>query len=117
MSVKRADLDSGRIDFKGVATGRRLPLVHPGDILQKDFLEPMGISVYALAKAVRVPRSRMNDIILGRRAISGDTALRLVRYFGMTPEFWVNLQARYDLEAAKRTLRTRIDREVEPRAA
>ena len=117
MSVKRADLDSGRIDFKGVATGRRLPLVHPGDILQKDFLEPMGISVYALAKAVRVPRSRMNDIILGRRAISGDTALRLARYFGITPEFWVNLQARYDLEAAKRTLRARIDREVEPRAA
>ena len=117
MSVKRADLDSGRIDFKGVATGRRLPLVHPGDILQKDFLEPMRISVYALAKAVRVPRSRMNDIILGRRAISGDTALRLARYFEMTPEFWVNLQARYDLEVAKRTLRARIDREVKPRAA
>ena len=117
MSIKRADLDSGRVDFKDVATGRRLALVHPGEILQAEFLEPMGISVYALAKAVRVPRSRMNDIVLGRRAISGDTALRLARYFDMTPEFWINLQAHYDLEVAKRTLRARIKKEVEPRAA
>lgn len=77
----------------------------------------MGISVYALAKAVHVPRSRLNDIVLGRRVISGDTALRLARYFGTTPEFWINLQARYDLDAEKRTLRARIEKEVVPRAA
>jgi addiction module HigA family antidote len=117
MSIKRVDLDSGRVDFKDVATGRRLALIHPGEILRAEFLEPMGISVYALAKAIRVPRSRMNDIVLGRRAISGDTALRLARYFDMTPEFWINLQAHYDLEAAKRTSRVRIEKEVEPRAA
>ncbi len=117
MSVKRTDVDAGRIDFKRIATGQRLPLVHPGEILQADFLHPMEISVYALAKAVHVPRSRLNDIVLGRRAISGDTALRLARYFGTTPEFWVNLQAHYDLEAAKRTLKLRIEKEVAPRAA
>jgi addiction module HigA family antidote len=77
----------------------------------------MKISVYALAKAVNVPRSRLNDIVLGRRMVSGDTALRLARYLGTTPEFWINLQARYDLDAAKRTLRARIEKEVVPRAA
>ena len=70
MSVKRTDVDAGRIDFKRVATGQRLPLVHPGEILQADFLHPMEISVYALAKAVHVSRSRLHDIVLGRRAIS-----------------------------------------------
>lgn len=118
MSIKRTDLDSGRVDFKRVTTGRRLPLIHPGEILKDDFLGPMKISVYALAKAVNVPRSRLNDIVLGRRAITGGTALRLARYFGMTPEFfWINLQARYDLDAARRTLRARIEKEVVPRAA
>ena len=117
MSVKRTDLDADRVDFKRVATGRRLPLIHPGEILKDDFLDPMEISVYALAKAVNVPRSRLNDIVLGRRVISGDTALRLARYFGTTPEFWINLQARYDLDVARRTLRTRIEKEVVPRAA
>lgn len=117
MSVKRTDLDAGRVDFKHVASGRRLPLIHPGEILKDDFLDPMEISVYALAKAINVPRSRLNDIVLGRRAISGDTALRLARYFGTTPEFWINLQARYDLDAAKRMLKARIEKEVAPRAA
>lgn len=117
MSIKRTDLDAVRVDFKRVTTGRRLPLIHPGEILKDDFLDPMKISIYALAKAVNVPRSRLNDIVLGRRVISGDTALRLARYFGTTPEFWINLQARYDLDAAKRTLRARIEKEVVPRAA
>jgi addiction module HigA family antidote len=117
MSIKRTDLDAGRVDFRRVTTGRRLPLIHPGEILKDDFLGPMKISVYALAKAVNVPRSRLNDIVLGRRVISGDTALRLARYFGTTPEFWINLQARYDLDAAMRTLRARIEKEVVPRAA
>ena len=117
MSIKRGDLDAGRVDFSEVTTGRRLPPVHPGEILRDDFLEPMRISVYALAQALKVPRSRANDIVLGRRGVTADTAFRLARYFGTTPEFWVNLQARYDLDAASRTLRRRIEREVTPRVA
>ena len=117
MSIKREDLDAGRIDLAEVITGKRLPLVHPGEILRHDFLEPMEISVYALAQAIKVPRSRVNDIVLGRRGITADTAFRLARYFGTSPEFWINLQARYDLEVADRTLRRRIAREVAPRAA
>ena len=96
---------------------RRLPLIHPGTILREEFLDPMAVSVYALAQAIKVPRSRVNDIVLGRRGISADTALRLARYFGTTPDFWINLQAHYDLEVAKQTIRRRIEREVEPRAA
>jgi addiction module HigA family antidote len=85
--------------------------------LRIDFLEPMKISIYTLAQVIKVPRSRVNDIVLGRRAITTDTALRLARYFGTSPEFWVNLQARYDLDIAGRSLRQRIEREVSPRAA
>ena len=118
MSIKRDDLDAGRVDFSEVATGKRLPLIHPGEILRDDFLQPMKISVYALAQAIKVPRSRVNDIALGRRGITADTAFRLARYyFGTSPDFWINLQARPDLEAADRKLRRRIEREVRPRAA
>jgi antitoxin HigA-1 len=117
MTIKREDLDAGRIDFAEVAGGRKLLPVHPGEILRDDFLEPMKISVYSLAQAIKVPRSRVNDIVLARRGITVDTAFRLARYFGTSPEFWVNLQARYDLDAADRTLRRRIEREVRPRAA
>jgi addiction module HigA family antidote len=117
MSIKRDDLDAGRIDFAGVTTGKRLPLIHPGEILRDDFLQPLKISVYTLAQVIKVPRSRVNDIVLGRRGITADTAFRLARYFGTTPGFWINLQARYDLDAADRKLRRRIEREVRPRAA
>ena len=117
MRIKREELMSGRIDFTDVTTGKRLPPVHPGEILRDDFLEPMKISVYTLARVIKVPRSRVNDIVLGRRGITTDTALRLARYFGTTPEFWINLQARYDLEVADRTLRRRIEQEISPRAA
>jgi antitoxin HigA-1 len=117
MSIKRDDLDAGRIDFAGLTTGKRLPLIHPGEILRDDFLQPLKISVYTLALAIKVPRSRLNDIVLGRRGITADTAFRLARYFGTTPGFWINLQARYDLDAADRKLRRRIEREVRPRAA
>jgi addiction module HigA family antidote len=117
MSIKREDLDTGRIDLADVATGKRLSLTHPGEILRDDFLVPMKISVYTLAQAIKVPRSRVNDIVLGRRGITADTAFRLARYFGTTPDFWINLQARYDLDAAERKLRRRIEREVRPRAA
>jgi antitoxin HigA-1 len=117
MSIKREDLDAGRVDFANVTTGRRLAPIHPGEILRIDFLEPMKISVYTLAQVIKVPRSRVNDVVLGRRAITTDTVLRLARYFGTSPEFWVNLQARYDLDIAGRSLRQRIEREVSPRAA
>ena len=81
------------MDFSDVASRRRLPRVHPGEILRDEFLTPMRISVYELAKAIKVPRSRANDIVLGRRGITTDTAMRLGRYFGMSPEFWINLRA------------------------
>ncbi len=117
MSIKREDLDAGRIDLADVTTGRRIAPTHPGEILRDDFLAPMGVSVYALANAIKVPRSRVNDVVLGRRAITADTALRLARYFATTPEFWVNLQAHYDLEIAKDSSRERIENEVAPHAA
>jgi addiction module HigA family antidote len=117
MSIKREDLDAGRIDFGDVTSGKRLPLIHPGEILRDDFLQPMKISVYTLGQDIKVPRSRVNDIVLGRRGITADTAFRLARYFGTSPEFWINLQSRYDLDVADRKLRRRIEREVTPRAA
>ena len=117
MSTKREDLDARRIDLAHVTAGKRLPLIHPGEILRDDVLVPMKISVYTLAQAIKVPRSRVNDIVLGRRGVTADTAFRLARYFGTTPDFWIKLQARYDLDAAERKLRRRIEREVRPRAA
>ena len=117
MTIKREELDRREVDFSDVASGRRLPPVHPGEILRDEFLTPMEISVYRLAQAIKVSRPRLNDIVLGRRSITTDTALRLGRYFGMTPEFWINLQTRYDLDVAERTKRRQIEREVEPHAA
>ena len=114
MPIKRADLDRGNVDFSDVASGRRLPPVHPGEILRDEFLQPLGLSVYRLAQAIKVSRPRLNDIVLGRRGVTTDTALRLGRYFGVTPEFWINLQTRHDLEVAGRTIRPKIEREVEP---
>lgn len=117
MTIRREDLDRRRVDFSDVASGQRLPPIHPGEILRDDFLRPMELSVYRLARALKISRPRVNDIVLGRRAVSVDTALRLGRYFGTTAEFWINLQTRYDLDIADRTIRTRIEREIEPRAA
>ena len=117
MSIKREDIDNRKADFSNIASGRRLPPVHPGEILRDEFLRPMKISVYEVANAVKVPRTRVNDIVLGRRAVTIDTALRLGRYFGTSSEFWINLQTRYDLDLADRTMRRRIEREISPRAA
>ena len=117
MTVKQEELDRREVDFSDVASGRQLQPVHPGEILRDEFLTPMGISVYRLAHAIKVSRPRLNDIVLGRRGVSTDTALRLGRYFGMTPEFWINLQTRYDLDIAERTIRLQIEQEVEPHAA
>ena len=90
----------------------KLPPIHPGEILLEEFLKPMGISQYRLAKEISVPARRINEIVQGKRAITPDTALRLSRYFGMSERFWVNLQTRYDLEIAKDRLQGRLEREV-----
>jgi addiction module HigA family antidote len=95
---------------------RRVGPIHPGTILEEDFLEPMAISAYALAKAIGVPRNRVTAILHGERAISADTALRLGRYFGMSAEFWLGLQTAYDLETARREIGEQLD-EVVPHAA
>jgi antitoxin HigA-1 len=117
MTIRREDIDNRKVDFSDVASGRRLPPVHPGEILRDEFLTPMGISVYELANAIKAPRSRVNDVVLGRRSITIDTAMRLGRYFGISAEFWINLQARHDLDVADRTVRRQIEKEVAPRAA
>ncbi|MBV9330391.1 MAG: HigA family addiction module antidote protein [Alphaproteobacteria bacterium] len=96
---------------------RKLAPVHPGEILLKDFLEPMSLSQYRLAHALSVPPRRINEIVLGKRAITADTALRLGRFFRMESEFWLNLQSRYDLEIARDSLAHRLQREVRPIAA
>ncbi|MCC7272595.1 MAG: HigA family addiction module antidote protein [Alphaproteobacteria bacterium] len=83
---------------------RDIPLPHPGEILREEFLVPMGISVYALSKAIGVSRSRINEIVRGERALTPETALRLARYFGTSAELWTNLQTRYDLDTARATL-------------
>ena len=90
----------------------RLKPVTPGELLDEEFLKPMGISQYRLAKDISVPPRRINQIIHGQRAISADTALRLSRYFGLSERFWINLQAHYDLEVEKDRLAGRLEREV-----
>jgi addiction module HigA family antidote len=95
----------------------KLPPVHPGEILQEEFMKPLDLSANKLAIELRVPANRILAIVSGDRAISADTALRLARYLGTTPEFWINLQAHYDLEVAKDQLAATIDRDVRPRAA
>ena len=92
---------------------KKLKPVHPGKILQEGFLEPLGLSQNKLAPALRVPAQRINEIVLGKRGITADTALRLGRYFGMSAHFWMNLQARYDLDTAQDALGDRIEHEVQ----
>jgi addiction module HigA family antidote len=119
MSIRREDLEAGRIDLSDVIDARRRSMkpVHPGAILKLEFLEPLGISAYRLAKDINVPINRVAAIVDGRRAISADTALRFARYFGTDAQSWINLQARFDLAMARRAIGKRIDREVKPRAA
>lgn len=93
-------------------TTRKLVPIHPGEVLQADFLEPHGLSQYRLAQDISVPPRRINEIVHGKRAISADTALRLARYFGTTERFWLNLQARFDLEVQRDLLGARLAREV-----
>jgi addiction module HigA family antidote len=94
---------------------RKPPPIHPGEILQEEFLRPLGISQYRVAKETSVSPRRINEIVRGTRAITADTALRLSRYFGTSERFWLNLQVRYDLELEKDRLGDRLEREVRVR--
>ena len=115
MTIRRDEL--GKIDFSEVSSGKRLAPVHPGNVLLKDFIEPMGVSRYRVAKNIHVPQRRIDLICRGEAAVSADMALRLGRLFGTTPEFWINLQAQYDLEVAARVAGKAIARAVVPLAA
>lgn len=116
MTIQREQLD--HIDFSDVTDGaERMPPVTPGEILREEFMEPLGLSANALAKALRVPPNRITAILNGTRSITADTALRLARYFNTTPQSWLNLQKNYELEVAKRTVGRAIEAEVSPRAA
>lgn len=96
---------------------KKLPNIHPGEVLFEEFLGPMEISQNRLARDIAVPPRRINEIVHGNRAVSADTALRLARYFGTSEAFWMGLQADYDLEEARERLGDRLNREVRPRAA
>lgn len=95
-------------------TKRDFPPIHPGEILMTEFLEPMGISQYRLAKDTGVTARRINEVVHGRRAITADTALRLGRFFTMEAQFWLNLQAQYDMEVALELIEDRLKIEVNP---
>ena len=92
---------------------KKLPPIHPGEILIEEFLKPMGLSQYRLAKDISVPPRRINEIVHGKRSISADTALRLGRFFGISPQFWLNLQTRFDLEVTEDLLAERLYKEVQ----
>lgn len=96
-----------------MATNKMRP-IHPGEVLREEFLAPLEMSAHALAMALHVPAPRINDIVRERRAVTPDTALRLARYFGTTPQFWLNLQSSFDLKQTAGELGPRIEREVSP---
>lgn len=110
-AIKREDLSL--IDFSDITGRGRLPDIHPGEILNEDFLGPLSVSQYRLAQAVGVPPRRINEIVHGKRSISADTALRLARFFGTTPDFWINLQAQYDLRQAEKLIKKVVEK-IEP---
>jgi addiction module HigA family antidote len=98
-------------------TEDKLKPIHPGEVLLEEFLKPMDLSQNHLALAIGVPARRINEVVLGKRRITADTALRLARYFGNSPQFWLGLQMDYDLDVAEDVLSDRIEREVRPHAA
>ena len=114
MTIARESLR--KTDFRSVATGKRLAPVHPGEVLLKDFIEPMELTRYKVAKAIGVQQRRIDEICAGERGVTAATALRLARLFGMEAQTWMNLQAQYDLEIAERELSKQIEKEVTPLA-
>jgi len=115
MSIARSDLKHERFD--DIATGGRLDAVHPGTVLLADFIEPMGLTRYRVAKAVGVQQRRVDEICAGTRAVTADTAVRLSLAFGVEPQFWLNLQAQYDIELIQREQGEQLAGEVQPLAA
>jgi antitoxin HigA-1 len=106
------------IEGKVMANNKRtMPPIHPGETLREDFMKPLGLTANRLAINLRVPAARIGEIVHGRRAITADTALRLARYFGMSPQFWTNLQANYDLEVAQDAIGNQIADEIKPHRA
>lgn len=112
MAIKRGEI--GTVKFGNLLTGRRLGAVHPGEVLMKEFIEPLQLTRYRVAKSICVPQRRIDEICSGKRSISADTALRLGRFLGVEPQFWMNLQAQFDLEVAERDLREVVDSDVVP---
>jgi addiction module HigA family antidote len=102
MSIKRSAL--GTLKYGRIVSGKRLAAVHPGEVLLKDFIEPLGLTRYRVAKAIGVPQRRIDEVCSGRRAMTADTALRLGRFFDVEPQLWMNLQAQFDLELAEQSL-------------
>ena len=98
-------------------TARKLAPIHPGEVLLEEFLTPLGISQYRVAKDISVPARRINEIVHGTRGVSADTALRLARYFGTSERFWLNLQTQYDLDVERDRLGDRLEQEVTRRAS
>ena len=115
MRIQREELNTMKCG--NIVTGERLAPIHPGEILLHDFIEPMGLTRYKVAKYTSVPQRRIDEICAGNRAVTADTAMRLGRLFGMSPQTWMNLQAQYDLEVAEHELGDKIDHEVMPLAA
>jgi antitoxin HigA-1 len=105
------------VDYTRPVGSPRRVTTHPGEVIAEEFLAPLGLSANALALALRVPATRIGAILKGDRAVSADTALRLARYFGTSPEFWLGLQSNHDLSKARAELGESIEREVSPRAA
>ena len=115
MSIARSELKGQ--SFKGITTGKRLAAVHPGHVLLADFIEPMGITRYRVAKAIGVQQRRVDEICAGERGVTADTAVRLGLAFGIDPQFWLNLQAQYDIEVIQRDQGEQLAQEVHALAA
>lgn len=115
MRIQREELRNMKLG--NIVTGEMLAPVHPGEILLHDFIEPMGLTRYKVAKLTNVPQRRIDEICTGNRAVTADTAMRLGRLFGMSAQTWMNLQAQYDLEVAESELGDKIDQEVMSLAA
>lgn len=115
MSIARNELKQQ--SFKGITTGRKLAPVHPGAVLLSDFIEPMGITRYRVAKSIGVQQRRIDEICAGERGITADTAVRLGLAFDIDPQFWLNLQAQYDIEVIQRDQGAQLAEEVRALAA
>lgn len=112
MTIKRNE--AAGLKYRNVVTGRLLEPVHPGEVLLHEFIEPLGLSRYRVAKAIGVPQRRIDEICSGKRAMTADTALRLARFFSVDPQLWMNLQSRFDLEVAQQELGRGLEQAIVP---